>query len=195
MPKNIQYLYQTCTKFFFLLGLLNRYTTFTYHYCITTPRYLKHLVSWCFLDFNVQAKIFCDVVALDFPTKRKRFTIVWNVQSLLFHTRFFVYLWLSELDKLYSVTDIYPMAVWYEREVWDLFGIVFIENKDLRRILTDYGFYGFPLRKDFPLSGFGEVYYDSLVDSVLYRKSKLNQAYRFFETLSPWAFFHTKKLN
>jgi NADH-quinone oxidoreductase subunit C len=92
-----------------------------------------------------------------------------------------------------SITSIYPCAEWYERESWDLFGVGFKGNKDLRRILTDYGFFGHPLRKDFPLTGYVELGYDIRVNSIVYKNVTLIQEYREFDTISPWEFFIREK--
>lgn len=186
---NISYTFYASIKYIFLFGLVYKKMKLAQVYYCTSARYLETLASFLFLDPITQNKSFMDVLALDYPKKAQRFLVVYNLLSMQYYLRSFIYVWSSESAKISSLTSLYPSASWYEREVWDLFGIVFSGHKDLRRILTDYGFYGFPLRKDFPLSGFGEVYYDSLVESVLYRRPKLHQEFRLFETKTPWSFY------
>lgn len=162
-----------------------------YHLYINTNNvYLKKLLVFLFLDINTQSKVFSDLVAIDYPTKLNRFHLIYNILSISYNVRMFVSLWNNELDKINSVVDIFPASSWYEREVWDLFGIHFEGNSDLRRILTDYGFFGHPFRKDFPLSGFTELYYNSRLDSIVHQPISLIQEYRQFETLSPWDWFN-----
>jgi len=167
---------------------------FSHIYSVINSTFLLQSIVWTFLDWNFQIKVFVDLVAVDFITSKNRFMVIYQFLSIIYHIRYFFFVWLHELHKIESISLFFPASAWYEREVWDMFGIVFVNHKDLRRILTDYGFVGFPLRKDFPLSGFGEVYYDSLVDSVLYRRAKLNQQFRIFKTVSPYAFYYAKKI-
>ena len=111
---------------------------------------------------NCQYKLISDICAVDYPNKINRFTIVYNLLSIRFNSRLRIKVMINELQSINSITSIYKAASWWEREVWDLFGIFFNNHPDLRRILTDYGFEGHPLRKDFPLSGYLEVYYNEL---------------------------------
>jgi NADH/F420H2 dehydrogenase subunit C len=150
------------------------------NYIVDKNKILK-ILSFFFLDINNRYKLLSDVTSVDFLFKVLRFVVVYNLLSINYHLRVLVFIYLKELDKIESVVSLYPCANWYEREVWDLFGIIFLNHGDLRRILTDYGFLGFPLRKDFPLSGFKEIYFDFSVESLLYRKIKLSQAYRIFK--------------
>ncbi len=106
--------------------------------------------------------------------------------SIRFNSRIRVKIVITELQPIDSITTIYKAAAWWEREAWDMFGIFFTNHPDLRRILTDYGFEGHPLRKDFPLSGFLEVYYNELKKRVVYEPINLSQQYRLFEFNSPW---------
>jgi NADH-quinone oxidoreductase subunit C len=162
-----------------------------YHLYINTDnRYLKKLLVFIFLDLNIQSKNFSDLVAIDYPTKINRFHLLYNILSITYNIRIFLSIWNNELDKVNSIVDIFPAASWYEREMWDLFGIHFEGNSDLRRILTDYGFFGHPFRKDFPLSGFTELYHNSRLDSIVHQPISLIQEYRQFETLSPWDWFN-----
>jgi NADH-quinone oxidoreductase subunit C len=127
-----------------------------------------------------------DVTAIDFPTRPERFEVVYNLLSLKKNLRIRVKLPVEEGTGVPSACEVFPSANWYEREVWDMYGIFFMYHPDLRRILTDYGFDGHPLRKDFPLTGFVEMRYDEDQKRVVYEKVKLAQAYRSFDFLSPW---------
>ena len=127
-----------------------------------------------------------DVTALDYPTRPERFEVVYNLLSLKKNLRIRVKVPVEEGIGVPSACEVFPSANWYEREAWDMYGIFFMYHPDLRRILTDYGFDGHPLRKDFPLTGFVEMRYDEDQKRVVYEKVKLAQAYRSFDFLSPW---------
>lgn len=135
---------------------------------------------------HTQFKILSDLVVIDYPQKKKRFEIVYNLLSIRFNTRLKVKININELQTINSITSIYKTAGWLEREAWDMFGIFFSNHPDLRRILTDYGFEGHPLRKDFPLSGFLEIYYNELQKQVVYKPINLSQQYKVFVFKSPW---------
>ena len=130
--------------------------------------------------------VLIDICAIDFPERERRFQIVYNFLSTTQNLRVRLTTSINELELLPSITNIYPCANWYEREIYDLFGINFMEHPDLRRILTDYDFEGHPLRKDFPLSGFVQVRYDDEQNKVITEPVKLDQEYRVFDNLSPW---------
>jgi NADH/F420H2 dehydrogenase subunit C len=127
-----------------------------------------------------------DITAVDFPNIKQRFVIVYQFLSLIFNHRITIKIKCESLDNVSSITNIYKSAGWLEREVWDLFGIFFSGHSDLRRILTDYGFQGFPLRKDFPLSGFLELIYSNETKKVQYVSLELSQEYRFFDFINSW---------
>ncbi len=127
-----------------------------------------------------------DITAVDYPQRDKRFDIVYHFLSMYQNHRIRVRLAVRDTDMVPSITDIYPAANWFEREVFDMFGILFSGHPDLRRILTDYGFRGYPLRKDFPTSGYTEVRYDDAQKRVVYEPVKLVQEYRQFDFMSPW---------
>ena len=127
-----------------------------------------------------------DITAVDYPQRSKRFELVYNLLSLKNNLRIRVKIFLNDNKIVPSISKLYKSACWYEREVWDMYGISFRGNNDLRRILTDYGFKGYPLRKDFPLTGFVELRYDEEKKKVVYSKVKLTQDYRNFDFLSPW---------
>ena len=127
-----------------------------------------------------------ELTAVDYPDREKRFCLVYIFLSIEYNSRIILTTSLGENNSVESITSLYSAANWYEREVWDLFGITFINHPDLRRILTDYGFSGFPLRKDFPLSGNVEVRYDMTSKKVIYEPVKLTQDFRDFDFESPW---------
>ncbi len=127
-----------------------------------------------------------DVSMVDYVEKKNRFEVFYNLLSLKYNMRLVVSSNITELTTLESVTQIYPSAGWYEREAWDMFGVFFTNNSDFRRILTDYGFKGHPLRKDFPLTGYVEVRYDDFTKRIVYEKVSLAQQYRIFTLESSW---------
>lgn len=127
-----------------------------------------------------------DVCGVDFLEREQRFEVVYNLLSLKMNKRIRVKVAADEQTLVPSVSDVYSSAGWYEREVWDMYGIMFAEHPDLRRILTDYGFEGHPQRKDFPLTGYVELRYDAEQKRVVYEPVKLDQEFRTFEFLSPW---------
>lgn len=127
-----------------------------------------------------------DVGAVDWPGREPRFDVVYQLLSLTHNRRLRVIVATDELSPMPSATALYPAAGWFEREVYDLFGLPFSCHPDLRRILTDYDFEGFPLRRDFPLLGFTQVRYDDLQRRVVQEPVSLQQDYRAFENASPW---------
>ena len=127
-----------------------------------------------------------DITAVDFPAKEKRFDVIYHFLSMTENKRCRLTVSINEHEKLPSITSIFECANWFEREIFDLFGVKFTSHPDLRRILTDYGFKGYPLRKDFPTSGFLEVRYDEVEKRVIYEPTTLTQGYRDFDFLSPW---------
>lgn len=126
------------------------------------------------------------ITGVDYPERSERFEVVYNLLSLKHNQRVRVKLRVNEDTPVPSVVDIFPCAAWYEREVWDLYGVTFAGNPDLRRLLTDYGFDGHPLRKDFPLTGFVEMRYDDEQKRVVYEPVRLTQDFRSFDFESPW---------
>ena len=137
-------------------------------------------------DANCQFKCLMDVCGVDWPEREKRFDVVYNLLSLRHNLRLRLKVETDETTPVPSATGLFPSAGWYERETWDLFGVYFSDHPDLRRILTDYGFDGHPLRKDFPLTGYVEVRYDPEQRRVVYEPVKLTQDFRSFDFLSPW---------
>ena len=127
-----------------------------------------------------------DLCGVDWPERAERFDVVYNLLSVSLNQRIRVVVTTDETQPVPSVMDVWPAATWWEREAWDLFGIIFSGQPDLRRILTDYGFEGHPLRKDFPLTGYVELRYDEDRKAVVYEPVKLTQDFRSFDFLSPW---------
>ena len=127
-----------------------------------------------------------DICGVDYPARERRFEVVYHMLSMAHNHRIRVKLTVDEHSPVPSIASLFPNANWYEREAFDMYGIIFENHPDLRRILTDYGFEGYPLRKDFPLSGFVEVRYDEARKSVIYEPVNLPQEYRSFDFMSPW---------
>ena len=137
-------------------------------------------------DPSMQFVSLIDICGVDYPERTRRFEVVYHLLSPRQNARIRVKVETGEDMPIASATEIYPGAGWYEREAYDLFGILFTGHPDLRRLLTDYGFQGHPLRKDFPLTGFLEVRYDNEQQRVVYEPVKLAQEFRSFDFLSPW---------
>jgi NADH-quinone oxidoreductase subunit C len=129
---------------------------------------------------------FIDVAGVDWPAREKRFDVVYHLLSPYKNHRIRVKVEADDMTPVPSITDVFPGALWFEREAYDLYGVLFSGHPDLRRLLTDYGFDGHPLRKDFPTSGFVEVRYDDGAKRVVYEPVRLNQEFRNFDFLSPW---------
>ena len=142
-----------------------------------------------FLKENIRClfKQLTDITAVDYPEREERFEVIYLLLSLDHNIRLILKTKVNELEMLDSVSYYYANADWLEREVWDMFGIYFNEHPDLRRILTDYGFDGHPLRKDFPLTGFMEVIYDDEQKKVVYKPVELAQEYRDFSKTDVWS--------
>jgi len=137
-------------------------------------------------DARTRCEQLMDVCGVDYPARQLRFEVVYNLLSVTKNHRIRVKLATDEASPVPSVSGVYPSAGWFEREVWDMYGVFFDGHPDLRRILTDYGFDGHPQRKDFPLTGFVELRYDEDEKRVKYSPVKLQQAYRSFDFMSPW---------
>ena len=135
---------------------------------------------------NIKFKQLIDITAVDYPENKKRFKIVYLLLSHELNQRIILSYYIDENHQIPSLTKIFPSANWMEREVFDMYGIKFTDHPDLRRILTDYGFEGYPLRKDFPLTGHTEVRYSEDKKKVVYEPVKLEQNYRSFDFESPW---------
>ena len=153
---------------------------------VTRPKSLRKVMRFLRDDSQCLFKILVDVTGVDYPERERRFDVVYNLLSISHNQRIRVKVRVGEDEPVPSVVSLYPSANWYERETWDLYGVFFNEHPDLRRILTDYGFEGHPLRKDFPLTGHVEVRYDDEQKRVVYEPVRLTQDFRTFDFLSPW---------
>jgi NADH-quinone oxidoreductase subunit C len=129
---------------------------------------------------------FTDVTAVDYPTRELRFDLVYHFLSPTLNERIRIKALAGEATQVPSLIEVFPGADWFERETYDLYGVIFVGHPDMRRLLTDYGFDGHPLRKDFPTTGFVEVRYDDAEKRVVYEPVQLNQEFRRFDFLSPW---------
>ena len=146
---------------------------------VSVLRFLRddsRCLFWCLID----------ITAVDWPSRERRFDIVYHLLSPKHNARIRLKIQTDEATSVASVIEVFPNADWYERETYDLYGVVFAGHPDMRRILTDYGFEGHPLRKDFPLTGFVEVLYDDELKRVVYEPVRLTQEFRNFDFLSPW---------
>ena len=142
-------------------------------------------------DPSCRFDVLVDICGVDYPERAERLEVVYNLLSLTHNRRIRLKVTTDELTPVPSATSIYSTAGWLERECWDLLGVYFADHPDLRRILTDYGFEGHPLRKDFPLTGYVEVRYDEEQKRVVYEPVKLKQEFRSFDFLSPWEGMNT----
>ncbi len=147
---------------------------------------IVEVVSFLKRDVQCQFISIIDVCGVDYPARRRRFDVVYHLLSPRQNQRIAIKLQADEDTVVPSITSVFPGADWYERETYDLYGVLFSGHPDLRRILTDYGFEGHPLRKDFPLTGFVEVRYDDEVKRVVYEPVELKQEFRNFDFISPW---------
>ena len=135
---------------------------------------------------NSQFSILTCITGIDYPSNKCRFQLIYELLSIRYNTRIRVKLFTSEINPINSSQNIFSAAKWYESEIWDMFGVFFKNHSDIKRLLTDYGFKGYPLRKDFPLSGFVESKYHSEKKKVVTRSLELSQEYRDFKLSSPW---------
>ena len=148
------------------------------------PSYLEGFIHFLKVDEACKFNSLVDITAVDHPDQTPRFTLVYHFLSMYTNQRIRVKMGAAELTP--SIHNIHPSANWFEREVFDMFGLLFTGHPDLRRLLTDYGFRGHPLRKDFPTTGYTEVRYDETQKRVVYEPVTLVQEYRQFDFLSPW---------
>ncbi len=136
--------------------------------------------------FNYYFKILTFITGVDYPSNKNRFKIIYEILSIKFNNRVRLKISTTENLRIYSIKKIFISATWWENELWDMFGIGFLKNRNLVRLLTDYGFQGFPLRKDFPLSGFIDIKYNTIKNRISYEKLEIAQHYRIFNYNSPW---------
>ena len=152
----------------------------------TSFKHLYFLIHFSYHHTNTLYYTVSDITAIDYPEQTKRFEVVYNILSLFYNNRIHVKTLVDEITPLPSLTSIYNGLNWMERETWDMFGIYFYNHPDLRRILTDYGFDGFPLCKNYPLSGYTEVRYDDEQKRVINEPLEITQEFRNFDLISPW---------
>ena len=153
---------------------------------IATGRDIVQVVTFLRDDERCQFWSFIDITAIDWPAREQRFDVVYHFLSPKLNTRIRIKIEVGEDTAIPSIIGVFPGADWFERETYDLYGVLFTGHTDMRRLLTDYGFEGHPLRKDFPLTGFVEVRYDDAQKRVVYDKVRLAQEFRNFDFLSPW---------
>lgn len=150
------------------------------------PKNIKKIFIFFKNHMNCRVNMLIDICGADYPYRSSRFEIIYQLLSIDYNQRISIKSWTDEITPIESVTDIYNSAGWFEREVWDMYGVHFLNHPDLRRILTDYGFEGHPMRKDFPLTGYSEVRYDDTQKRVIVEPIELNQEFRYFDFTSPW---------
>lgn len=153
---------------------------------VVSSKYLVFALTCLKIHINFQYKMLTCISGVDFIGLQYRFGLVYELISLVFNARIRLKVFINEISPVSSIVSVFKNANWWEREVWDLFGIYFIGHPDLRRILTDYGFEGYPLRKDFPLSGYVEVRYDQARKRVVLEPVELAQEFRSFAYETPW---------
>jgi NADH/F420H2 dehydrogenase subunit C len=142
--------------------------------------------------FNYQFKVLTCISGVDYPENLYRFQLVYELLSIKYNLRIRIKVFVDELTPMDSIESIFIGAAWWESEIWDMFGVFFLNQNNLTRLLTDYGFQGHPLRKDFPLTGFIELRYNTTKNRVVYENIELAQEYRTFEFISPWEDFIIK---
>jgi NADH-quinone oxidoreductase subunit C len=150
---------------------------------VAAPEILR---AMAYLQGEGDFKILVDICGVDWPQRAKRFDVVYHLLSLTKNARVRVKAQVGEGESISSINAVYPAAGWFERECFDMYGVPFTDHPDMRRILTDYGFSGYPLRKDFPLTGFVELRYDDELKRVVYQPVQLVQEFREFDFMSPW---------
>merc|ERR1712141_957780 len=156
---------------------------------LIAPEGVLPVISFLKEHHNAQFASLADIAGLDMPTREYRFEVVYNLLSLRYNSRIRVKTYTDELTPVESLSGVFAAANWFEREIWDMYGVFFTNHPDLRRILTDYGFQGHPLRKDFPLSGFYECRWDNELQRVVQEPVELAQEFRRFDLNTPWENF------
>lgn len=183
----VQNLIQSVPKYIKSIEILNENVIL-----IVSSNHLIKILNFLLKNTNFQVVQLIDITAVDLLVSAERFVLVYQLLSLRYNIRLILKVQLEKKtnslfsEVIPSIIKFYNSANWLEREVWDMFGIFFSGHNDLRRILTDYGFQGFPLRKDFPLTGFCELRYDDEMKTVFYDSLELAQEFRFFDFQSPW---------
>lgn len=180
----IKYLQKIIPKF--LSYIIYKNTRLNEFYILCDKAFLYNLLYFLKQNTFFQFKSLNDICVVDYPNKIQRFEIIYNLVSIRNVNRLFVKTHVSQNGYISSIVSIFNGANWLERENWDMFGVFFANHPDLRRILTDYGFDGFPFRKDFPLTGYVELRYDDELAAIVYEPIEMAQEYRFFNFTSPW---------
>ena len=150
------------------------------------PSNIVAFIEFLKIDSSCRFSSLVDITAVDYPGREKRFDVVYHLLSMYQNHRVRLRMAIREEDTVASIVDVHPSANWFEREIYDMFGLLFSGHPDLRRLLTDYGFRGHPLRKDFPTTGYTELRYDEVEKRVVYEPVSLVQEYRQFDFMSPW---------
>jgi NADH/F420H2 dehydrogenase subunit C len=178
---------------YYIILMLGKYikkvqlTKGEYNLYLNNEKDLEKVLFFFKYNINTQFKLLMDICGIDYMEKYKnRFEISYNLLSVKYWIRLHIKIHVNEFIPVNSIIKIFKSANWYEREIWDMFGIFFKNHNDLRRILTDYGFEGFPLRKDFPQTGYIELRYNNDFKHLIYEPIELSQDFRSFDFLSPW---------
>jgi len=169
-----------------LLPLLLKQNKNNEIYLIIEPGYLLFVLTFLKKHYNFRFNLLSYIAGVDLMNSSYRFCVVYDLLSVKYNFRIKVKVFLSEITSIVSSVSVFINANWWEREIWDMFGIYFEEHPDLRRILTDYGFEGYPLRKDFPLSGYLELFYNEQKKQIVVESLELTQDFRFFNFEVPW---------
>lgn len=156
--------------------------------CVVRAPFIEQVVFFLRNHTNAQYRVLIDICGVDHIKKKSRFEIVYHFLSIQYNSRIRLKVKIDEKTSVPSITSVFESANWWEREVWDMYGVLFANHPDLRRLLTDYGFDGHPLRKDFPLTGYVEVRYDHEKKRVVQEPVELSQEFRNFEYSSPWEY-------
>jgi NADH dehydrogenase (ubiquinone) Fe-S protein 3 len=154
---------------------------------VIAPESVYQIIFFLKKHSTSKYEVLTDMTCVDYPEREYRFDLIYNLLSIKYNSRIRIKTVVDSITSIESITPIYKAANWFEREVFDMFGIFFLNNTDLRRILTDYGFTYHPLRKDFPLSGYEEIRYDETTKQVVSEKLELPQNYRYFDLNSSWS--------
>lgn len=161
--------------------------------CYVTVDSIYQFITLLYLHILLRYQYIVDITAIDYYERKFRFQLNYSLISMYTNSRIRIKASLSEICKVNSIASVFQGANWYEREIWDFFGILFNNNTDLRRLLTDYAFEGFPLKKDFPLSGFVEIRYNEVIKRLAYVAIKSIQEFRIFELQNPWEYMLQNK--
>lgn len=166
---------------------------FIQFYFLFQTKQLKNIFKFFKYHFKFSFKLLTCISGVDYPENLNRFKLIYEILSVKFNNRLRLKFIVNEIFPIYSIETIFINSNWWEFEIWDMFGIIFLKRKNMTRLLTDYGFQGFPLKKDFPLSGFVDSKYDLIKNRILYENLELSQNYRSFIYNSIWVNYNKKK--